>query len=82
MIDLEDIMPIRELEFHEARNVDPNDPSIFGNEFEVPQEQTLNTEDFAFTGLPPNADKPRLYIGPTDDPNDPDFDQSIVFEDK
>ena len=36
-ISLEDIMPIRELEFHNgAHQVDPNDPSILGNEFEVP----------------------------------------------
>lgn len=43
---LDDIMPIRELEFHGAHQVDPNDPSILGNEFEVAQEKTLNTEDF------------------------------------
>jgi len=30
--------------------VDPQDPSIFGNEFEVVQEKTLNTEDF-FNGF-------------------------------
>ena len=61
---LDDIMPIRELEFDGAHQVDPNDPSILGNEFEVPQEQTLNTEDFAFTGLPAHHEKPRLYMGP------------------
>lgn len=43
---LDDIMPIRELEFHGAHQVDPSDPSILGNEFEVAQEKTLNTEDF------------------------------------
>lgn len=52
---------------HEARQLDPQDPSIFGNEFEVPQEQTLNTDDFNFTGLlnqPQShfADKPKLYV--------------------
>ena len=44
--------------------MDPCDPSIIGKEFEVPQEKTLNTEDFAFTGLPAHQEKPRLYIGP------------------
>ena len=27
----------------------------------MPQEKTLNTEDFDFTGLPSNQGKPRLY---------------------
>ena len=52
VMSLEDIMPIRDIEFDGAHQVDPSDPSIIGNEFEVPQEKTLNTEDFAFTGLP------------------------------
>lgn len=33
-------------QFHGAHQVDPQDPSIIGNEFEVQQEKTLNTEDF------------------------------------
>ena len=60
LINLEDIMPINNYESNYAsiahpddgRKVDKTDPSIFGNEFEVPQEKTLNTEDFTFTGLP------------------------------
>ena len=64
VMSLEDIMPINQLEFDGAHQVDQCDPSIIGNEFEVPQEKTLNTEDFAFTGLPAHQEKPRLYIGP------------------
>ena len=79
-MDLEDIMPIRDLSQHEARQVDPLDPSILGNEFEVPQEKTLNTDDFQFTGLPAQYEKPRLYVPPNqgfidDDDVDADDDQ-------
>ena len=42
---LEDIMPIGSFE-HDGQDI-----SILGNEFDVPQEKTLNTEDFNFTGL-------------------------------
>ena len=44
-IDINDLMNHQKVQ-HMAHQVDPNDPSILGNEFEVPQEQTLNTEDF------------------------------------
>lgn len=62
VMSLEDIMPIRELDFSSGYPVDMSDPSILGNEFEVPQEKTLNTEDFAFTGQPQEQAKPRLYV--------------------
>lgn len=46
LINLEDLVPLDQDDHFMARRVDPDDPSIFGNEFEVPQEKTLNTEDF------------------------------------
>ena len=54
------------------------DPSILGNEFEVVQEKTLNTDDFQFTGLPAQYAKPRLYVpqGPEGfDDDDDEVDQ-------
>ena len=66
LINLEDLVPLDQDDQFMARRVDPDDPSIFGNEFEVPQEKTLNTEDFQFTGLPTNQQKPKLYVGPTE----------------
>ena len=57
-----------EAESHGAHPVDLTDPSILGNEFEVPQEKTLNTEDFAFGLLPSSTkDKPKLFVGQPED---------------
>ena len=51
------------------------DPSILGNEFEVVQEKTLNTDDFQFTGLPAQYAMPRLYVPPGQKGFDDDDDE-------
>ena len=47
-------------------HTDHEDPQIIGNEFEVPQEQTLETEEF-YNGLQQQQQqkpaKPVLYVG-------------------